>query len=161
MANKYTAEYDAAYITTPYSKFPVGDAGGRVRSLYGEFDLAAAVDSGDVIFFGKLPKGARVIGGYIFSDDLGNTITVEVGWNASAAVDSSGTAIEAADTDGFMNAVDLNAAAICTNMIGQTATGRPGIGKKFTAEVDVVVVAEATGTATSGTIRLCILYVVD
>lgn len=161
MATKYTAEYQAAYVDSPPSNFPIGDVGGVVRSLYGEFDLAAAVDSGDVIKFFKIPKGARVIGGYLFSDDLGNTITAEVGWNASDALDSSGSAIEAADTDGFMNAVDLNAAAICVNVIGQTSAGRPGIGKKFTAEVDCVVVAEATGTATSGTIRLQILYVVD
>ena len=156
MSDLYTAEWTAAYITTPKTNFPTGDVGGVMRCLYGEYDLSAAIVSADQVYFFKIPKGARVIGGYLFSDDLGNTITAEVGWNASA--DGS---TEAADTDGFMNAVDLNAAAICVDLIGQTATGRPGIGKKFAAEVDCVLTAEATGTATSGTVRLCLYYVLD
>lgn len=158
MATKYAANYEAAYVTKPPSKYPNGDVGGRVRSLYAEYDLgddAAVLSSGDKVYMFKIPKGARVIGGFLSSDDLGNTITVEVGWEASA------DGVESADTDGFFNGLDLNSAADTFGMYLEAPSANLGLGKRFNAEVDVIITAEATGTATDGTIKLNILYVVD
>jgi len=58
MANIYGSNYNKEYNLDPRQKGEIGENGGRVRCFYDSFSGAAAAD---VLFFGKLPKGARVI----------------------------------------------------------------------------------------------------
>lgn len=154
MATLYGVNADYNLVDVPRTMIPHGEAGGRVRLLYDTFTSTAAPSSGDIIKMGApIPKGARVIDAMLKHTDFGNTAECKFGWAASS------DAAEAADDDGFMLSVDLNAAA---NVVwsSDNLAAPAGIGKQFTAEVQPQVELSASATA-NGTIQSFILYVLD
>src|SRR5687767_9212043 len=91
------------YLTsTPPSKVPAGEAGGRVRVIYDTYEITADVASGDVLEMGSLiPQGARVLDVVLGADDLdASGGTLDVGWAAGAS------GAEVADPDGFLANAD-------------------------------------------------------
>jgi len=58
MADIYGKNYNGEYNVEPQVKGDVGESGGRLRVMYDSFSGAAA---GDVLHFGKLPAGARIL----------------------------------------------------------------------------------------------------
>lgn len=136
-----------------------GSMGGRVHSLFDQYTLTAAVAQNDIIKFGgKLPAGARVIEAkFKFSASLDAAAgTVDLGWAASD------DGVEAADADGFMDAIDVTGAGGLVLMSDDEGT-RPGLFKQFASPVQVQAVATHAGglDATSGTISVEIQYVID
>lgn len=158
MANIYGVNHTAQYVTVPSQKFSVGDFGGRVRAIIDQYVPAGAISSGDKLYLGKIPKGAKVIGGMLSHTDLGSTGTAKMGWGASAELDSAGAAVEAADDDGLIASVDLNTAANVPFMWENVPSA--GMFKEFSAEVDIILELTASTTA-AGTINSCVLVVVD
>lgn len=135
-----------------------GECGGKLRVLFDQYTLTAALAQNDTIELGsKIPAGARVLDVVMnLSASLDAAAgTVDVGWKASD------DAAEAADADGFMDAVDATAAA--TFIMSDDEGTRPGLYKKFTAAVQPVIKATHAGglDSTSGTISLAIYYVVE
>src|SRR4051812_17239106 len=92
--------------TIPADLRDQGSKGGVVRVLYDKYVAAGALSLNDVIQLGQLPAGARVVGYWLKSGDLGTTGTLDLGWAASA------DGVESASATGFLAAVDVNAAAI-------------------------------------------------
>ena len=86
---------------------------------------------------------------------------LELGWAASAT-GAQGTA-ETADADGLLAAVDVDTAADFVTMDQQQEAGGALAGhlKKFTAEVDLEIFVTTAWTATSGTIKGYVDFVVD
>jgi len=58
MANIYGSNYDKEYNQSPKQFADIGEYNGKVRCMFDSFSGAAG---GDVLYFGKLPAGARVI----------------------------------------------------------------------------------------------------
>lgn len=58
MANIYGSNYTKEYINSPKEFADIGEYNGKVRCMFDSFSGAAG---GDVLYFGKLPIGARVI----------------------------------------------------------------------------------------------------
>lgn len=58
MANIYGSNYNKEFIASPKQFAEVGEYNGKVRCMFDSFSGAAG---GDVLYFGKLPAGARVI----------------------------------------------------------------------------------------------------
>ena len=141
------------------SRLPIGDVGGRVRSLYFTHTFAADVNAiSDIVKLCKLPKGARVVGGRLYSPSLGTTGIFHWGWAASAELDSAGTALELIDADGFGVSLDAGGQAVDSTMAGTVG----GFLKKFAADVDVqLTLTEATDSAINDVIKGALFYVVD
>jgi hypothetical protein len=155
------AEFKGVHKTyidsVPSVKVPPGDNGGKLRAIYDEFTITEDM-SGDTLLMGSLiPKGARVHQVAIYSTDLG-TITADVGWQASEEL-SAGSAVEAADADGFFDGVDLGAAED-THLMTEVLGSRPGIFKKFSAAVQPVILFNTTTDATD-TVKLAIYYTLE
>lgn len=157
MANLYGANYTNEFRNVPSQKANVGDISGRKRVLIDQY-VAGALSNGDIIFLGKLPKGAKILNAYLSHDDLGSTGTAKLGWAASAEKDSTGTVLEAANDSGLIASIDLNAAANVPFMLENAPT--TGMFKEFTAEVDIILTLTAA-TTVGGTINSCVEYVID
>jgi hypothetical protein len=160
MSTLYSNQYSDAYVEVPSSKVNTPDLNGNIKMAYFDFTISAAPADGDVLKLCKLPKGARVLDVEISAPDLGTAGVLNIGWAASAELDSAGSAVEAADADGFMVSVDVNAAAATQNMADASGAAVPGYLKKFSAEVDVQIAIATAWTATSGTIKGYIKYAV-
>lgn len=159
MATLYGSQYQAAFVDVPSSKISRGDQSGNVRFLYFNYAGTAAPTNADVIKLAKLPKGSRVVDVIMSFADLGSAGTLEVGWAASAELDSAGAAVEAAVAAGFLASLDVNSAADTIKMSDNLANGS-GMLKQFSAEVDVQVTVTAAWTVATGGFKGCIMYVV-
>lgn len=153
------------------SDFPVFDPGnsGVVCAAYGSYDIAAAVEDGDIFEMCRVPAGARLLGGWFYGDDLDTgteTLDMDLGWAANGG---SGT-YDAADPDGLGNlgvlTGDVFAAGNVSPVVGLIypfsgifATGELPY---FTKETIIQIEANAAGNAGhTGTVSLVVFYVVD
>lgn len=159
MATKYGTYSSDRLEDVPSNKVPPHAQGGRIRCAYDEYTFTADLSAADVIHMGIIPKGARVVGYWMKADDLdGSGGTLDLGYAASAELDSTGTAVEAADDDAFLANVDITSA---TTSDHATQANMTGLGKLFNAEVAVQVKIEGDTDATTGTLKTCIFYVRD
>lgn len=147
MANKYSSNYQAAYVDVPASKIPPGEQSGDVKTMYAEYVADGELAVADVLYLGKLPKGARVVGGRIICPASGITGIFDVGYLANG--------VDAADADAFVVAADPGAAAVSADIAGA------GLGKKFEAETTVVLdPSEVTAALNGLTIKFWLHYVI-
>lgn len=161
MATFYGENATKILNTNPPQMAGIGDMGGRMRVLYDKFTFSAVLTTTDKLYMGgKLPKGARIIECYVKSSDLGSTGDVNIGWEASEEL-SNGTTVEAADPDGFFAALDVNAAALKTSMIASSFGNIASLMKKLAGAVQPVIVPTEDTTATSGSLEVAIVYVID
>jgi hypothetical protein len=58
MADIYGSNYQKEYIDSPKQFADIGEYNGKLRCM---FDSFSGASGGDVVYFGKLPAGARVI----------------------------------------------------------------------------------------------------
>lgn len=153
MATIYSDQYSDAYVEVPAVKINSGDFNGKPQIAYFSHTVTAAPTNGDVLKLCKLPKGARVLNAVVSHDDLGTAGVLNLGWAADSA------AVEAADADGLIASIDVNAAAAVVTMHEVSGAARPGLLKKFEAEVDIQLDIATAWTATSGSIKGYIEYV--
>lgn len=164
MATIYSNQYQDAYVDVPSNKIRAGDFNGQVQFAF--FDLsvpAVAPSNADVVKLCKLPKGARVLDAVLVLPDLGDTTALDLGWAASEELDSDGVAVEAADDDGLLAAIDGDVAADAFSMqaLAEAGTIAAGLLKKFSAEVDIQITIDDawTSTTTTDTIKGYIKFV--
>lgn len=141
---------------------PLGGAGPAfdVKAAWGTVTVDAATEDGDIFKVCKVPAGATVIGGAVYSGD-GDTgaesLDIDIGWAANG--------VDAADPDGFGNL------GVWTGDASKTApTGNyfhflgvlQSVGPKtFTAETTIQLetnAAAATGAAMEVTVVVYYLY---
>lgn len=131
-----------------------GEQNCGIKIIYDQYTLTAALSTNDVISMGGLiPAGSRVIDVLVDSADLdsGANGILDVGWAASA------DAVEAADDDGFLAAVNASV-KIGTSMSSKAQADVPGKMKAFSSAVQAQVKIKTAGDGSSGSIRLAILY---
>lgn len=154
MANLDGVNYAKKNSTVPSEKIAPGEADGRKRIIYDTYDVAdASLAGSDVLRMGDtIPAGARVLSCKLYWDaSLAATSDINVGWAASA---EGG---EAADDNGFMDAVDASSAGT-----DESAVGDAGHLKKFTEPVQVeLTVVTATTPTSSGNVHLVLEYIRD
>ncbi len=154
MATFYSSQYKNAYVDVPAVKIASGDFNGRTQIAYFEYTVVSAPTNGDVLKLFKLPAGARVLNAVVSHDDLGTAGVLKLGWAASA------DAVESADDDGFIVSIDVATAAQIITIHEASGAAVPGLFKKFAAEVDVQLAISTAWTATSGSIKGYIEYVI-
>jgi hypothetical protein len=150
MATLYGVNATKRDVNVPADKIGKGEVNGRVLFAYDEYTSTGAIAINDVINVMKLPAKARVISTVLSSTDLGTVGTLTVGWAANG--------VDAADDDGLLTTVDVNAAAIKVGDIEQVP--QAGTFKQFGAETQIQIKATAA-TDAAGTIKIGIMYVVD
>jgi hypothetical protein len=157
--------------TRAAASFPVfkGMGAGAVCAAYGSYDIAAAVEDGDIFKMCKVPAGARLLGGFFYGDDLDTgteALDMDIGWAANGG---SGT-YDSADPDGLGNLDVLTGDAFATGNLSNVAgLVYPFLGKftlgelpYFTKETTLQVEANvASNAGHTGTISLVAFYVVD
>ncbi len=149
MASKYSTQYNRAYVAVPSEKIAPGEQSGEIRSLYTEYTAPAATElaTSDTLYLGKLPPGARVIGGQVKCPATGATGIFDVGYQANG--------VDSADLDAFVVGADPGAAAVAAQLAGA------GVGKKFTVETTVVLTPTEVTAALAGlTLQVWLNYVV-
>ena len=154
--------------TAGYPVYGVGDAG-SVKMAYGEYDVAANVEDGDIFEMCKLPPGAKIIGGWFRGDDLDTgteTLDMDIGWAANGG---SGT-YDSADPDGLLNAGVLTGDVFALGNVANVASYNyplngllnTGVFPEFTEETTIQIEANAAAaTFAAGTISVVIYYVMD
>ena len=139
MANFYGANYSKT-IAVPKEFIDFGDVGGEVKCLYDSFTYTAAPAQNDLVYIGKLPKGARVIQVIAKAADGGGTGVIDVG--------------VAGDVDAFIDGLDHSAAAAVK--VSSTESGM--FAGRLAAETDVIAKIITAATAAAGKIEVIVLY---
>lgn len=152
------------------STFPVSGngPGGDVKVAYGTYEVTANPVAADVYKMCKVPKGATIIGGMVYADDLDTnateTLDMDLGWAANGG---SGT-YDSADADGLGNfGVWVGDAFATPNILATVGNGLPFAGvlgdgdfPTFTAETTIQFTCVATcATFTAGAISCAVYYV--
>lgn len=151
--------------TRAASTFPVFQATGSgiLCCAYGTIEVTANPTAADVFNMCKIPAGAVVVGGQVFSDDLDTnateTLDLDVGWAANGT--------EAADSDGFGNLGVMGTDTVAGikpeagynyQFGGKLITDGP---QTFTAQTTITVTCVATAaTFAAGTLSVVVYYVV-
>jgi hypothetical protein len=155
----FTAARAAGTFPGPFS--PVGS--GVMCAAYGTIEVAANPVAADVYEMCRVPAGAVVVGGRIFSDDLDTnateTLDLDIGWLANGT--------DAADSDGFGNLGVLGTDTVAGAKPesgynyafgGVLITDGP---KTLAAETVIAVTCVATAaTFAAGTLSVVVYYVV-
>jgi len=156
MANFYGVNATQISDTQPAGKAIVGQLGGNVKLLYDKYTFVSDVADGDLVYMGGLlPAGALVTDVMVKYGDMGagSSGVIDIGWLVSE------DGLQAADADGWMASVDIDAADIIKmsdNLTGATAAGM----KKFTSAVQPVIKC-TTDVSLLVDIELYITYVID
>jgi len=131
------------------NKNPVAVHGQRfnVQEFRQTVTCTAAPSTSDTLQFGYMPKGARVVGGYLTATDMDTngspTITLNIGDAGSAARLFSASTVAQASTLSLEQTVG-------------------GLDYQYTAKTLITGTAQANAaTAAAGTVTLCLLYVVE
>ena len=153
MANSNTTQV-AGILSVPPTPQKVGDIGGRVRTLQGDFALTA-LPANDTICIGKLPKGARLLPqSCIVVTTAQGTATLAVGSAPSQANGQLGGTITAAK---YGSARTYTTAAV-PQFLDQVAN----LGVEITAAYgEDIYITIGTASATAGTLKTFLQYVVD
>ena len=151
--------------TRAASTFPAFQASGSgvLCAAYGTIEVSANPVANDVYEMCRIPAGAVIVGGRIYSDDLDTnateTLDLDVGWLANG--------VEAADPDGLGNLGVIGTDTVAGvkpesgynfSLGGKLITDGP---QSFTAETVIAVTCVATAaTFAAGTLSVVIEYVV-
>ena len=180
MANT-NSDLVANKFASPVVKSPVGQSGGRVRIMGGNFELALAdIDAdGDTIRLATMPQDTRIWGIYIGGDDLDTGSTLE--WNIGIyepGTDDTGPGT-VVDEDIFASAIamnsgvrDLGSANLITEAFADVSAdwlkfGHPlydlaGDTRGDFLEYEIAATTTAANSgAANGTFAFMILYTID
>lgn len=151
--------------TRAASTFPAFQASGSgvLCAAYGTIEVSANPVANDVYEMCRIPAGAVIVGGRIYSDDLDTnateTLDLDVGWLANG--------VEAADPDGLGNLGVIGTDTVAGvkpesgynfSLGGKLITDGP---QSFTAETVIAVTCVATAaTFAAGTLSVVVEYVV-
>lgn len=156
------ATFTAARAAASFPVYkPLGSS--NLAVAYGTIEVAANPVAADVYEMCRIPKGAIVVGGRVYSDDLDTnateTLDLDVGWAANG--------VDAADPDGFGNLGVMGADTVAGikpeagynfPFGGVLASDGP---KTFSAETIITVNCVATAaTFAAGTLTVVVEYVV-
>jgi hypothetical protein len=151
--------------TRASSTFPVHQPkSGDMGVAWGTIEVTANPTAADVYEMCRVPAGARIVGGRVYSDDLDTnateTLDLDVGWLANGT--------DAADPDGFGNLGVMTTDTVAGvkpesgyNFAfgGVLTTGGP---KLLSAETVIAVTCVATAaTFAAGTLSVVVFYTMD
>lgn len=149
MAFDHNSVQFAKFAANPRQAVKANEWGGRVRAAFFDFDSLTLAQN-DVVGLAVLPRGARVIGGFVAFGDFGTGVSVDIG-----TYTLDGTLI---DVDWFADGIDVATAAGTATFADTEALH---YGEELAA--DVAIGAIFLGANPDDTVRLSghILYMLD
>lgn len=152
MATYYSDEYSQQFITVPAQNLDPSDGKARLRFTY--FSVTgptAAIDIGEKVYLAKIPENARVVD-VVFQGAAHTAVGIfEIGWEGNGS--------DAADTDGFIDAVDLGGQAAIGRMSANP--GLPGFLKKFAKTTEITATATEATNAESRVYKGYVVWTLD
>jgi hypothetical protein len=166
-----TVVYKSSKVTNldanPPVHNPVGQSGGRVRCWQGTHELSAATLITDLLLLDRVPWNLRPISIELAWDDLGGTMTMELGlWypdNTEVDRDEFGSAL-AGGTAAAMTDYTYEAASTDFDRVGKTLwewAGLSAMPDVHGGMVDIGLYFTAATTPNAGTISWRILGTLD
>ena len=155
MANSNTKQI-SDILSVPPTPQKVGDIGGRVRTLQGDFALTA-LPANDTICIGKLPKGARLLPtSCIVISTAQGAATLSVGAGPSQASGQLGGGPAVATKYGTARTYPTAAEPLFLDQVAN-------LGVEITSSTygEDIYITIGTATATPGTLKSFLQYVVD
>ena len=156
------ATFTAARAASTLPVFKPSGAG-IVCAAYGTYEIGTALSAADIVEFCRVPKGAVVIGGWLYGDDIDTgteTLEIDVGYSANG--------VDSADPDAFLNSGVIsgdafatgnvsNVAGICYPLFGVLKDGPLSLSDETTIIGTWTAAANAGGT---GTVSVVVHYIV-
>ena len=136
---------------------------GRVRIAFGQFQAdrdatGAVIAQNDTVRFVTIPKGARLVGGFLKHGAFGASVTLDIGLKAadgSGYLDAAGTVAD--DPDALATNVLLGAAPGTKSVFAET----PYLFYETEKELEVTLLFEGANPADNVEISGYLEYVVD
>jgi hypothetical protein len=122
---------------------------------YDKYVLSDTFGASDIITFGRLPSGAKVVDVHVRCPDMGGTGNFKIGHTASA------DGAQAVVNDAYGTAVDWSGQALSYSLSNTTGFSATGDFEKLAGEVDVIITCNGVTATTSGTIHVAVFYVLD
>lgn len=137
MSALYSDQYNSVFNGQNASPLKDNEWGGKVRSFYFTRTTSASypVASGDTIALVRLPKGSRILEGFVAFEAMGSSTTATIGTSASAAKYLGSTSVASAGTAGFANTVALS------------------YGEELSADTDIILTAGGANYANDKAIK--------
>lgn len=150
MAIKYGNNYSDRFVDHPPTPVAAKAMGGNLKVAYDDYDLSAALSTGDRIKACRLPKGAKVIEVILASADIDSSTNclLDVG-----IVYPNGDGTD--DDNAFLASVNAQS-AVSKAMSAQN--NMTGFGLECEGEADIEIKVQVAGDATSGKIKLAVIY---
>lgn len=104
--------------------------GGALLVKYGQYDIAANVEDGDIFEMCKVPAGALVVGGEFWSEDLDTgteALDMDVGWAANGGGSETLTTSEGQTFTNAFGTADADGFADMGVLTGDTITTEPQV----------------------------------
>ena len=151
MASLYGVEYTNVTQDVPSEKAAHNKWNAPLRIMYDSYTFASDLSADDKIYLGKLPKGARVIDVILAVTALGGG-TIDVGYEYNATGESALTD----NLDAFLDGVDVTNAANFS--MSEDLANADGFAYEIEGDADIVATIATDTSASSGTIKLCVIY---
>lgn len=146
------------------STFPVAKPpGGALGVAWGTLEVTTNPSAGDVFEMCRIPAGAVVVGGQIWSDDLDTnateTLDIDVGWAANGVESLNATGFGNLGVMGTDTVAGIKAESGYNYQFGgKLITDGP---QSFSKETKVIVTVNAgAATFAAGTLSLMVMYLV-
>lgn len=124
----------------------------EVKMMYDSYEASALATASTITMGGKLPVGARIINVILYSDDMGSTVTCDVG--------------DADDADRYLDGVDVTNANDVHSLLGAGTRlgeidgfGYTVLGTGANGGDDTQIVITTAGIWT-GTLKLMVIYAI-
>jgi len=139
------------------------------RVAISQVTLSGAIANNDIIFLAEIPVDARITSIRNWTDDLGTTGTLNLGFYKGTVNTTSATDADAVDEDALATAIDVNAAATNDvelrfevqdiNTVAKTAWELAGLTTRPDYNTFLVAFTAAAATTAGGDISTVIRYV--
>lgn len=161
-----SVQYAAPYVTVPPDKVDASFAG-KTMTMFGTVEslTATGLDAGSTVQMFRPPAGARFVGGAIWSDDLGSSVTLAVGTGATKYARATDTRdVNYADATSAIAVADKFGAATSHASATKTLLGLAAnidvIGYEFDGHTNVVVTTAGATMTTAKTITLVMEFII-
>ena len=157
MANLYGLDM-TGLVAKPPRQAPVGTAGGRDRVCHGTYRLLAGMADDDILFLCRIPTNARLTHIYMIWDDLGTTMTADLGlYEPQVAAGDTPVAVDdnlflSAEALGTVQAIPVDA---LFDTLDQTTAGKrlwemAALSEDPGGHFDLALTFDSVGTPTTG-----------
>jgi hypothetical protein len=140
---------NATKALTPSGSDIIDQASGNAKLCvtYDSYEASALASASTIMMGSKLPVGARVIDVAIMADDMGSTVTCDVG--------------DVADPDRYLDGVPVTTATESWSLLSDTANLGEinGFGYVITGDDDDQIMITTAGIWT-GTIKMAVFYAI-